>query len=87
MKNVQLKMQRAIRPAFRIVRGSSGLWEVVEEGIREALALFKAPQAALSYACDLAATRRGSLVVVFNKVPMRGRRALSMMAPGAAGFQ
>jgi hypothetical protein len=87
LKNVQLKMQRAIRPAFRIVRGSSGLWEVVEEGIREALALFKAPQAALSYACDLAAARRGSLVVVFNKVPMRGRRALSMMAPGAASLQ
>jgi len=84
LKNVQLKMQRAIRPAFRIVRGSSGLWEVVEEGIREALGLFKAPQAALSYACDLAAARRGSIVVVFHQVPMRGRRALWLMAPAAS---
>src|SRR6266478_3760780 len=35
-------------PAFRIFRGTSGLWEVVEDGIGGALALFKAPQAALS---------------------------------------
>ena len=77
----------ACRPAFRIVRGPSGLWEVLEEGIREALALFKAPQAALSYACDLAAVRKGSLVVVFNRIPMRARRGISIMGPGPASLQ
>ncbi len=61
--------QKQTPPAFRIVRGTSGLWEVIEEGFREALALFKAPQAALSYACDLAAKRKGSLVVVFDRMP------------------
>jgi hypothetical protein len=75
---------KAIRPAFRIVRGSSGLWEVVEVGIREALALFQAPQAALSYACDVAAERKGSLVVILNKVPARRRGNLPFMAHGSA---
>ena len=67
---------KAKRPAFRIVRGSSGLWEVLEVGMREALGLFRAPQAALSYACDVAAARKGSLVVILNRVPpeRRGNR-------------
>ena len=74
-------------PSYRIVRGASGLWEVVEEGIREALALFKAPQAALSYACDLAAMRKGSVVVVFDKLPMHPRNLMPIMGPGSASLQ
>jgi hypothetical protein len=74
-------------PTFRIVRGSSGLWEVVEEGIRDALALFKAPQAALSYACDLAVMRKASVVVVFDKLPVRARNAVAAMGPGSAALQ
>jgi hypothetical protein len=66
-----MHVQNKRRPAFRIIRGSSGLWEVVEDGIREALALFRAPQAALSYACDLAAMHKGSLVMVFDHVSPR----------------
>ena len=85
---MKLKLKKgAGRPEFRIVRGSSGLWEVVEEGIREALAFFKAPQAALSYACQLAAARKGSLVVVFRRVPIRARRSVSIMGPGPASLQ
>ena len=74
-------------PAFRIVRGSSGLWEVVEEGIRDALALFKAPQAALSYACDLAATRKGSVVVVFDRPSLSARVGMASMGAGSASLQ
>ena len=74
-------------PAFRIVRGSSGLWEVVEEGIRDALALFRAPQAALSYACDLAAMRKGSVVVVLGRKPMSTYRGIAGMNPGSAILQ
>lgn len=74
-------------PAFRIVRSAKGLWEVMEEGLNDAVALFKAPQAALSYACDLAAARKGSLVVVFDRVPVTSRSAMSAMNPGAATLQ
>jgi hypothetical protein len=74
-------------PSFRIVRGSSGLWEVVEEGIRGALALFKAPQAALSFACDLAAMRKGSVVVVFDRNPMGVRNNFASVGPGSASLQ
>lgn len=76
-----MKME-ASTPAFRIVRGASGLWEVVEEGMREALALFRAPQAALSYACDVAAERKGSVVVILNRMPARKRGRLPFMAHG-----
>ena len=79
--------KKAGRPAFRIVRGASGLWEVLEEGIREALAFFRAPQAALSCACHLAAVHKGSLVVVFNRIPTRARRSISIMGPGPASLQ
>jgi hypothetical protein len=74
-------------PAFRIVRGSTGLWEVIEEGIRDAVALFKAPQAALSYACELAATRKGSVVVVFDRLPAVARSAMAALGPGSPSLQ
>lgn len=69
-----------ISTAFRVVRGPTGQWEVVEEGHDETLARFEAPQAALSYACNLAASTSGSLVVVFDE-PSRlpGRRTTAPM--------
>ncbi len=82
-----MQIKRETLPAFRIVRGSSGLWEVVEEGMRDALAIFKAPQAALSYACDLAAMRKGSLVVIFDKPPAGVRRGFATMGPGSPSLQ
>lgn len=71
--------QTASAPSYRIVRGASGLWEVVEEGIRGALALFKAPQAALSYACALASVRKGSVAFVFHKRPLDARNVVPTM--------
>lgn len=53
--------------AFRVLRGTSGQWEVVEEGKSRAVASFEAPQAALSYACSIAEAKHGSLVVVFDE--------------------
>jgi hypothetical protein len=82
-----MQINRETPPAFRIFRGTSGLWEVVEDGISGALALFKAPQAALSFACDLAATRKGSVVVVFDRLPARVRYAFAAMGPGSASLQ
>lgn len=82
-----MKIKQKTPPAYRIVRGSSGLWEVVEEGIREALALFNAPQAAMSYACDLAAMRKGSLVMVFDRLPIGRRNGIATMGPGSASLQ
>jgi hypothetical protein len=68
-------MQRAIRPAFRIVRGSSGLWE--GRGRRHSRGV-GVVQSSAGGPCPMPViwrpARRGSLVVVFNKVPMRGRR-------------
>lgn len=81
-----MQSRRKSQPAFHIVRGSSGLWEVVEEGIREALALFKAPQAALSYACDLAARHKGTVVMIFDRRPTR-RGGFARVGPGSASLQ
>jgi hypothetical protein len=53
--------------AFRVLRGNSGQWEVVEEGKSCAVASFEAPQAALSYACSIAEAKHGSLVIVFDQ--------------------
>jgi hypothetical protein len=82
-----MQKARNSKPAFKIVRGSSGLWEVMEEGIRETLGLFRAPQAALSYACDLAAAHKGSLVMVFDRIPARTRGAMAAFGPGSARLQ
>ena len=79
--------QTASPPLYRIVRGASGLWEVVEEGMRSAMALFKAPQAALSYACDLAVVRNGSVVFVFHKLPLGARNVMPTMGQGSASLQ
>lgn len=70
--------------AIRVVRGNNGQWEVVEEGCRQALARFEAPQAALSYACSVAEAKNGSLVVVFDQP--RVRRPAQFTLRGARSF-
>ena len=62
-----MDMSPGFSTAFRVIRGNSGQWEVVEEGKASAVASFEAPQAALSYACAVAEARNGSLVVVFDQ--------------------
>jgi len=66
--------------AFRVLRGASGLWEVVEEGCSRVLAAFEAPQAALSFACSIAEAKNGSLQVVFAEP----RRKKSTARPASA---
>jgi len=63
--------------AFRVARGITGQWEVLEDGRPEAVARFTAPQAALSYACELAENRQGSLVVVFDQPSRASRRPIA----------
>lgn len=75
--------------AFRVRRGPSGQWEVLEDGCRRALARFEAPQAALSFACTVAEAKNGSLAVVFDGPPKlksatRSAPALRSAAPSAA---
>ena len=59
----------------------------MEEGIRESLAIFKAPQAARSYACDLAMMREGSLPVVFDSLPVGVRSEIATLGLGSASLQ
>jgi hypothetical protein len=68
--------------AFRVLRGTSGLWEVMQEGCSRALARFEAPQAALSYACSIAEARNGALVVVFDKPRQMKSKSMTRPARG-----
>jgi hypothetical protein len=70
--------------SFRVLRGSGGQWEVVEDGHNEALASFDAPQAALSFACSVAEARHGSLVVVFDQPRRRAMASPMPLVPRTA---
>ena len=73
--------------SFRVLRGGGGQWEVVEEGQKDVLARFDAPQAALSYACSVAEARHGSLVVVFDQPPRRRPvHSVQQPLPGARPY-
>jgi hypothetical protein len=65
---------------FCVARGKSGQWEVMEEGFDKALASFDSMQDAQVYARDLAKTKDGSTVKVFdergNQVPSEGSAPL-----------
>jgi hypothetical protein len=52
---------------FCIVPGKSGQWEVKEEGFEKALASFDEQEDALEYAQDLAETKDGSTVKVYDE--------------------
>lgn len=84
-----MDMQSGFSTSFRVLRGAGGQWEVVEEGQKKALAQFEAPQAALSYACSIAAARHGSLVVVFDHPVRRkpAQQAAYMRRPVVASFE
>jgi hypothetical protein len=83
-----MDMQPGFSTSFRVLRGAGGQWEVVEEGQKNALAQFEAPQAALSYACSIAEARHGSLVVVFDQ-PVRRKPAQQAhyLRPAVASFE
>jgi hypothetical protein len=52
---------------FCVVPGGSGQWDVKEEGFEKALASFDEQEDALEYAQDLAQTKDGSSVKVFDE--------------------
>ena len=54
-------------PVFCVVPGESGQWDVKEEGFEKALASFDEQEDALEYAQDLAETKDGSTVKVFDE--------------------
>ena len=52
---------------FCVVPGRSGQWDVKEEGFDKALASFDEQEDALEYAQDLAQTKDGSKVKVYDE--------------------
>ena len=63
---------------FRVALGELGQWEVTEEGFDKPLASFDSMQDAQVYASDLAKTKDGSTVRVFDE------RGTQMPAEGSA---
>ncbi len=52
---------------FCVVPGKSGQWDVREEGFEKALASFDEQEDAIEYAQDLAGTKDGSTIKVFDE--------------------
>ena len=63
---------------FCVGRGESGQWDVTEEGFDKPLASFESRQDAEVYARDLAQTKDGSTVKIFDE------RGTQMPAEGSA---
>ena len=53
-------------PAFSVVAGKSGQWDVKEEGFEKSLASFDEREDAIEYAQDLAGTKDGSTVKIYD---------------------
>jgi hypothetical protein len=56
---------------FRVARGEAGQWDVTEEGFDKPLASFDSTQDAQKYARNVAKTKEGSTVIVFNEHGIR----------------
>jgi hypothetical protein len=52
---------------FCVVAGKSGQWDVKEEGFEKALASFDEQEDAIEYAQDLAGTKEGSTVKIYDE--------------------
>lgn len=52
---------------FRVKKNNYGEWDVMESGVKKALASFESKKDASEYAYDLADTRDGSKVEVFDE--------------------
>ena len=57
--------QRGV-PVFCVVPDASGQWQVKEEGFEKSLASFDEREDALEYAQDLAGTKEGSQVKIYD---------------------
>jgi len=58
--------QRGI-PVFCVVPDASGQWQVKEEGFEKSLASFDEREDALEYAQDLAGTKQGAKVKIYDE--------------------
>lgn len=65
---------------FCVARGAAGQWNVTEEGFDKPLASFDSTRGAQVYARDLAKTKDGSTVRVFDE------RGTQMPAEGSAAM-
>lgn len=54
-------------PVFSVVAGKSGQWDVIEEGFEKSLASFDEQEDAIEYAQDLADTKDGSTVKIYDE--------------------
>jgi hypothetical protein len=54
-------------PVFCVVAGKSGQWDVKEDGFEKSLASFDEQEDAIEYAQDLADTKKGSTVKVYDE--------------------
>jgi hypothetical protein len=52
---------------FCVLPGKSGQWDVKEEGFDRALASFQAQEDAMEYARDIAETKKGSTVKLYDE--------------------
>jgi hypothetical protein len=52
---------------FRVKRGNTGKWNVMQAGIEKPLASFDTQNVACEYAFELASTKNGSNVEIFNE--------------------
>jgi GGDEF domain-containing protein len=52
---------------FRVKQGKTGKWNVMEAGVEKPLASFDTQNDASEYAFDLASTKAGSKVEIFNE--------------------
>ena len=54
-------------PVFCVVAGKAGQWDVKEEGFEKSLASFDEREDAIEYAQDLAGTKDGSTVRIYDE--------------------
>ena len=54
-------------PVFSVVARKSGQWDVIEEGFEKSLASFDEQEDAIEYAQDLADTKDGSTVKIYDE--------------------
>ena len=67
------------KPLLRVLRGKAGVWEVQEAGFETPLSYFNSAQEAKDYAEDIAESKPGIIVEVYNEY---GRLQSTVCAAG-----
>jgi len=74
-----MSLDRRGKPVLRVVRGWMGIWEVQEAGFEKPLSYFRSAQDAKEYAEDIAGSKPGIIVEVYNEA---GRLQSTVCAAG-----